>query len=219
MRFQIFKHVKDEVCILGCLLLRGQRIIIIPKSLRKQILDLAHAGHQGIVKCKSRLRQKVWWPGLDKEVEHYVRNCKACLLMSSDNKPEPLKPTPLPDRPWQHFGVDICGPLPTGESLLVAVDYYSRWFEVGILYSTSTTKVVGCLDHWFTSHGLPELIVTDNGMQFTSAVKDFVRVNGICPRKVTPYFPQANGEVERQNRSVMKATKTIRTEGKDWRKE
>ena len=214
-----FKHVKDEICNVGCLLLRGQRIII-PKCLRKQILDLAHEGHQGIVKCKSRLRQKVWWPGIDREVEQYVRNCKPCLLMSGNNKPEPLKPTPLPDRPWQHIGVDLCGPLPSGENLLVAVDYYSRWFEVGILYATSTNNVIKCLDNWFTSHGLPELIVSDNGVQFTSVeFKDFVKENGICHRKVTPYSPQANGEVERQNRSIMKAIKTIRAEGKDWKKE
>lgn len=54
-----FKHVKNEITSIGCLSLRGQRIII-PKSLRKQILDLAHEGHQGIVKCKSGLRHKVW---------------------------------------------------------------------------------------------------------------------------------------------------------------
>ena len=214
-----FKHVKDEITLIGCLLLRGQRIII-PKSLRKQILDLAHEGHQGIVKCKSRLRGKVWWPGIDKEVEHYVKNCKACLLMSSENRPEPLNPTPLPDRPWQHIAVDICGPLPSGESLLVAVDYYSRWFEIAMLYSTSTAKVVNCLDNWFTSHGLPELIVTDNGVQFTSSdFAQFLNENGIDHRKVTPYYPQANGEVERQNRTIMKAIKTIRAEGGDWRKE
>ena len=214
-----FKHVKDEITLIGCLLLRGQRIII-PKSLRKQILDLAHEGHQGIVKCKSRLRGKVWWPGIDKEVEHYVKNCKACLLMSSENRPEPLNPTPLPDRPWQHIAVDICDPLPSGESLLVAVDYYSRWFEIAMLYSTSTAKLVNCLDNWFTSHGLPELIVTDNGVQFTSSdFAQFLNENGIDHRKVTPYYPQANGEVERQNRTIMKAIKTIRAEGGDWRKE
>ena len=162
-----FKHAKDEITLTGSLLLKGQRIIIL-KSLRKQILDLADEGHQGIVKCKSRLREKVWWPGIDKEVEHYVKNCKACLLMSTENRHEPLNPTPLPDRPWQHIAVDICGPLPRGESLLVAVDYYSRLFEIAMSYSTSTAKVVICLDNWFTSHGLPELIVTDNGVQFTS---------------------------------------------------
>ena len=210
-----FKHIKNEFTNISCLLLRNQRIVI-PKCLRNQILDLAHEGHQGIVKCKSRLREKVWWPGIDKDVENYVKNCKSCLLMSRDNRPEPLNPTPLPDRPWQHIGVDICGPLPSGESLLVAVDYYSRWFEVGILYSTATNKIIRCLDNWFASHGLPELIVTDNGVQFVSSeFAHFLNVNGINHRKVTPYSPQANGEVERQNRTIMKAIKTIRAEGGD----
>ena len=55
--------------------------------------------------------------------------------------------------------------------------------------------MIRCLDDWFTSHGLPELIVTDNGVQFTSAeFKDFVRVNGIHHRRVTPYSPQLMGK-------------------------
>ena len=44
---------------------RGTRLVI-PIKLRKQVLDLAHEGHQGIVKTKQRLRTKVWWPGIDR---------------------------------------------------------------------------------------------------------------------------------------------------------
>ena len=213
-----FQHVKGEITTIGCLSLRGQRIII-PTTLRKRILDLAHEGHQGIVKCKNRLRQKVWWPGIDKEIENRVKRCKACIVMSETNRPEPLKPTPLPDRPWQHIGIDLCGPLPSGESLLVAVDYYSRWFEVGILHSTNSNKVINCLDNWFTAHGLPEMMITDNGVQFTSQeFSNFCSINSIMHRKITPYSPQANGEVERQNRTIMKAIKTVHAEGGDWRR-
>ena len=43
--------------------------IVIPKQLRCQVLELAHEGHPGIVAMKQRLRTKVWWPGIDKEVE------------------------------------------------------------------------------------------------------------------------------------------------------
>ena len=53
--------VKDELCVLGKLVLRGSRIIIL-ESLRGEVLRLAHEGHQGIVKTKARLRMKVWWP-------------------------------------------------------------------------------------------------------------------------------------------------------------
>jgi len=64
--------VRKELCNYGNLLLRGTRIII-PKELRKQVLELAHEGHQGIVKTKSMLRIKVWWPGMDKEAERLCR--------------------------------------------------------------------------------------------------------------------------------------------------
>ena len=43
--------------------------IVIPKQLRCQVLELAHEGHPRIIAMKQRLRTKVWWPGIDKEVE------------------------------------------------------------------------------------------------------------------------------------------------------
>ena len=60
--------VKNELCVIGKLVLRGDRIVI-PQSLREKVLKSAHEGHQGIVKTKSRLRTKVWWPKLDADAE------------------------------------------------------------------------------------------------------------------------------------------------------
>ena len=57
----------------------GDRAII-PSSLRKRVLDLAHEGHTGIVKTKHRVRDSVWWPGIDKEIEHYIVNCEPCSI-------------------------------------------------------------------------------------------------------------------------------------------
>ena len=172
------------------------------------------------MKCKSRLRQKVWWSGIDRDVEKFVKSCKPCLLMSASNKLEPLQPTPLPDRPWQHLGIDLCGPFPSGDHLLVAVDYYSRWFKIGILSTINSQKVIKCLDNWFTCHGLPDLIVSDNGTTVTSQeFKDFLGMYKIVHRKVTPYSPQANGEVERQNRTILKAIEIVVAEEKDWKSE
>jgi hypothetical protein len=59
------------------LLLRGTRIVM-PKCLRHQTLSLAHEGHQGIVRTKQLLRQKVWWPGIDAEAETLVKTCLPC---------------------------------------------------------------------------------------------------------------------------------------------
>ena len=73
--------VRQELCTYGNLLLRGTRIII-PKELRKRVLELAHKGHQGIVKTKSMLRIKVWWPGMDKEAKRLCRTCHGCQVNS-----------------------------------------------------------------------------------------------------------------------------------------
>ena len=62
--------VSSELCVIGHLILRGTRIIM-PAKLRPRTIALAHEGHFGVVGTKQRLRTKVWWPGLDKEVEKY----------------------------------------------------------------------------------------------------------------------------------------------------
>ena len=59
-----YLHVKNELCTYGQLLLRGSRLVI-PQVLQQNVLELAHEGHQGILKTKCRLRSKVWWPKID----------------------------------------------------------------------------------------------------------------------------------------------------------
>ena len=56
-RMTAYVCVKDELCVLGKLVLRGTRIV--PKALRREVLHLAPEGHQGIVKMKAHLRTKV----------------------------------------------------------------------------------------------------------------------------------------------------------------
>ena len=69
-----YKRVKNELSISNGLLLRGDRVVL-PKSLQSRAVKLAHAGHQGIVKTKSLLRETVWFPGIDNMVEKAVADC------------------------------------------------------------------------------------------------------------------------------------------------
>ena len=72
----------------------------------------------------------------------------------------------------------------------------------------------------FATHGIPHEIVTDNGPQFTSAeFSTYLSNCGIVHRKVTPYWPQANSEVERFNRTVEKSIRAANVEGKNWKEE
>ena len=211
--------VKNELCVIGKLLLRGDRIVI-PKSLRKTVLESAHEGHQGIVKTKSRLRTKVWWPKLDADAEKLCKSCQGCQVVGQFSPPEPMMRTEPPTGPWQDIAIDLMGPMPTGETLLVVVDYYSRFYEVVVMRSTITQQVIVALSQIFARFGFPHSLKSDNGPQFVSEdFQKYLLENGIEHRKSPALWPQANGEVERQNRTLLKALKVAEAEGKKWQEE
>ncbi|KAK3800038.1 hypothetical protein RRG08_029760 [Elysia crispata] len=146
-----FFPMRDELCSIGYLVLRGTRIVI-PKALRSKCIKLAHTGHLGIVGTKQRLRSKVWWPGNDKEVEHFVKSCHGCQLVESALPPEPLQVTELPSGPWQDIGIDFLGPLDSGHYILVVIDYYSRYYDAEITKKTTSQKAIDALDILFSMH-------------------------------------------------------------------
>ena len=218
-KYKRYIPVSSELCTIGKLVLRGTRLVI-PTKLRTQVLTLAHEGHLGIVGTKQRLRTKVWWPGIDRDAEKHCKTCYSCQLVSQPDAPEPIRSTTLPTGPWRDLAIDLLGPLPSGESILVVVDYYSRYYEVEILRSTITSKVIACIEWMFSRHGLPETIKSDNGPQFKAEeFSAYLAQQGIIHHKVTAKWPQANGEVERQNRSLHKRMQIAQAEGKDWRRE
>ena len=62
-----------------------------PTSLRERTLKLAHEGHQGIVKTKHLLRQKVWWPGIDTAIGQQIQTCITCQAQGPVSTPPPLE--------------------------------------------------------------------------------------------------------------------------------
>ena len=215
-----FKSVRDELTI-GAhnLILRGTRIVI-PKSLQKKAVDLAHATHQGLAKTKSLLREKVWFPDIDKMVKDTIDHCLPCQATGRPNPPEPLQMTDMPDGPWQKIHADFYGPLPSGEYLLVVIDRYSRYPEVEIVRSTKAASVIPKLDKMFATHGIPETMTSDNGPPFNGDdYQRYLTALGINKNPSTPKWPQGNAEVERFNQPLGKALKTATIEGKVWQQE
>ena len=86
--------VKGELTVVHGKLPQSTRIIV-PLAMKLQVLDNVHKGHQGIVKCRKRATSSVWWPGLSREVQDMVENCKACAK-HRQQRAEPLMPTPFP---------------------------------------------------------------------------------------------------------------------------
>ena len=215
-----FKIVNDQLTIKDGIILRGDRLVV-PAQLQKKAIKIAHRSHQGIVKTKSLLRETLWFPGIGRQVEDAVANCLPCQSATHGGTVhEPLKMSPLPDGPWQEISIDFCGPFPTGEYLLVAVDDYSRFPEVEIMHSTSTQTVIPRLDAMFARHGIPVKARTDNGPPFNGELLDrWCRTIGMIHRKITPLWPKANGEAERFMRTLEKAARIAMICHGSWKQE
>ena len=171
------------------------------------------------MKTKSLLREKVWFPNIDKLVESKVKSCRACLITTSECKREPLEMSPLPAAPWKGISVDFAN-LPNQEYLLLITDDYSRYQVVDIVKSTSAATVIPKLDIMFSEFGVPDVVKSDNGPPFNS--KEFASFPddlGFKHRKVTPKWARANEEVERFLRTVKKVIKTAKLEHKNPKQE
>jgi hypothetical protein len=83
------------------IILKGTKLVI-PKCLQPQFLKLAHESYQGVANTKQLLREKVWWPGIDNDVETMIQNCHASHLLSIQSRPPPVNMSKLPDGPWEN---------------------------------------------------------------------------------------------------------------------
>ena len=217
---QSLHHVKDELTLNATsdLLLRNNRIVI-PASLRERTVDIAHEGHQGVVKTKQLLREKVWFPGIDRIVERKIKQCIPCQATSTSNLREPVVMSELPADVWVDVSIDFAD-LPSGEHLLVVTDDYSRFPVVEIVTSTSSKAVIPKLDQIFALFGVPQTVRSDNGPPFNS--EEFAKFShylGFTHRKITPRWPRANGEVERFMRTLKKVIRTATAECLSWKQE
>jgi hypothetical protein len=213
-----FSRFKDELSVCKGVILRDHRLII-PEFLRKKVVEISHSSHQGIVKTKQFIREKVWFPGIDKMVEQTVKSCTPCQASIPTSPPrEPLIMTDLPSGPWLEVAVDFAGPFPSGDYLLVVVDEYSRFPEVDVVSSTSARTVIPHLDSIFARHGIPAIVKTDNGPPFNgNEFREFADELGFHHRKITPLWPEANGEAERFMATLNKFVKTSQAENVNWK--
>ena len=162
--------VRSEIAIANGLLLRGSRLLI-PTTMRLEILDKIHAGHQGITKCRERARQSIWWPGLSNQLEELVKSCPKCVK-AQKQRAQPLMTSTFPDLPWQRVATDLF----EWKNYLLIVDYYSRFIEVARLKRTTAEEVIRHTKSIFARHGIPEDVISDNGPQYSGeAYKQFAQ--------------------------------------------
>ena len=154
-----WQHRGEMIYIKG-LVLKGDRIVV-PKSLRKEILDAIHTGHLGMNKCKGRARQSVYWPRINYDIETLISKCGTCVSLQPSKSKEPLVIPVLPTRAWEMVGSDLfqCG----AKHYLIITDYYSCFPEVYLLKSQEADYVILATKDVFARHGVPVTLILDNG--------------------------------------------------------
>ena len=177
------------------LLLRGKQLVI-PASLRTDVLRHLHDGHQGITKTRENANSSVWWPGLSKDIEKTVKNCVICEKYRRE-RVEPMKGTEFPERPWSRVAADFF--YHKGSTYLLLIDYYSRDIEIcQVTKNVDTADTVSKMKKAFYHQGIPDVLFSDNGPQFASAeFQSFAKQYGFEHVTSSPRYAQSNGEVER----------------------
>lgn len=213
-----FRKVKDELTVnlTHGVILKSNRIVL-PSKFHEDAVRICHVGHQGIEKTKQLLRTKVFFYGMDKMVENRVKNCIACQCTGPSKPPAPIHPVEIPDAVWDTLHIDYLGPIPVlNKYVLVIIDKRSRYPEIAFVKSTTAKALTDILHKTFATYGNPAKVITDNGPPFPSKeVRTFMEQNGIEHHRITPIWPQANGQVESFNKPLMKAIRAAYVEGKD----
>ena len=179
----------------GCIMW-GQRVVI-PKSLRRQIIDIIHEGHVGISKMKALSRSFVYWPKIDSDIEEEGRKCVQCQLHGNRPKSEQDHSWMPSSKAWERLHADFAENF-LGTNFLIIVDAYSKWMEIYPQATLTSEATVRNLQRCFASYGVPKKFHTDNGGAFTSVYfNNFMKSNGVKHTTSAAYSPKTNGLAER----------------------
>lgn len=192
---------------------------IVPENLRHKALSVAHEGHPSVAKFKSILRERVWWHGMSKDAEAWISSCKICATNGKSEKPTPMRRKFAPKSVWETIAVDFNGPYSKfgGISILVIVDYRSRYIIASPVKSTSFENTRKVLEATFEKEGYPQTIKSDNGPPFNGEdYKRYCRERGINTVFSTPLHPQENGLAESCMKIVNKAMTAAAMSGSSY---
>jgi transposase InsO family protein len=121
-----------------------------------------------------------------------------------------MQSQPVPEYPWQLVSQDLC--QFEDETYLITVDHFSDFIGVDELDNTLSVTVIAKSKAHFSRHGIPEVLLTDNGPQFVSVdFASFCELYGITHVTSSPYWPRGNGKAE----SAVKVVKSLMKKSTD----
>ncbi|XP_046593873.1 uncharacterized protein K02A2.6-like [Neodiprion lecontei] len=145
--------------------LEGEKLLV-PESQKQKMLKNIHAGHLGIQSCLRRARQLLHWKGQYKDIEDFVESCKICQKTQKSNDKQPVVTYEIPTLPWQIVATDLFAFQ--GKEYILICDSYSGFIDFKLLKSQTSNEIINHLKNWFATHGIPKILESDNGPQFSS---------------------------------------------------
>ena len=125
------------------------------------MLNELHQAHPGMSKMKGLARSYVWWPTWIEMLKRMFSPVRCVPLIRICRRRHPCTPGEIPTKSWSRIHVDYAGPI-EGKMVLVTVDSYSKWIEADVVSGSSAQVTICRLRHLFASHGIPEIVVSDN---------------------------------------------------------
>ena len=156
------------------------------------MLEKLHDGHLGIGKT-------LFWPGMVAEIIEKIKKCPVCLENRPSQQSEPQKSQEIPPLPWAKVGTDLLHK--NGRNYLITIDYYSKWPDLTLLNSMTSTAVITALKSQFARHCVPSVVVSDNGPCYSlEEFNQFSQELGFHHVTSSPGYQQSNEPV-RENGS------------------
>ena len=166
-------------------------------------------------KLKNAFCRSFYWPGIFREVNDYCASCDSCQKVAKRaNVRAPMVNTPIISQPFYKISMDIVGPLAKTKRgnrfILTIVDDATRYPEAFALKSCDAVNVANALIELFRRVGIPRIILTDQGSNFTSKLmKELFAILKVKGVTTSPYHPQANGKTERFNGTLKSILKKL----------
>lgn len=204
---------REELGYSNGILVKGEKVVV-PQKLKRMVMEKLHQGHFGVQRTLSRGRELVFWLGMTQDVSAFVQACKACESSQPAKPKEPLIIKDIPYFPWEIVASDLFH-FNNNEFLLI-VDSFSGFFDFCQLKRTTSSEIIQQFKIWFSTHGIPKVVESDNGPQFASReFKAFAQDWGFKHQTSSPYYPKSNGLAERYVQTAKQLLKRCHADKSD----